>query len=184
MVHGLELTLCLLLGIHTQTTAAKSFTDTALSSAQAPARPGSGATAKELQAASQITYTNAQYGFRFFLPKSWNGYTILIQGWGGGTPGSEGLDWKSGIGQEIIIRHPDWKKDVPREDIPIMVFTRKQWALIEKNRLIVSAAPIPPSELGKNVKYVFALSRRYNYDFLTGWEEVQKIIDGKPLHGF
>ena len=178
MVHGLELTLCLLLGIHTQTTAEKSLTDTALSSAQAPTRSESGGTAKEFQAASQITYTNAQYGFRFFLPKSWNGYTILTWEWDGE------LDSKSVMGQIIIIRHPDWTKDVPREDIPIMVFTREQWALIKKESLIVSAAPFPPSELGENAKYVFALPPRYNYDFLAGWEEVQKIIDGKPLHGF
>ena len=46
------------------------------------------------------------------------------------------------------------------------------------------AAPINPGELGRNVKYVFALPARYNYAFPTGYQEVEKILEGKPLRGF
>ena len=84
----------------------------------------------------------------------------------------------------ISIRHPLWTKEDPRQDIPIMVFTRRQWALVEQEKLIVSAAPFPPSELGKNSENVFALPARYNYGLLTGFEEVEKIMQGKPLHPF
>jgi hypothetical protein len=46
----------------------------------------------------------------------------------------------------------------------------------------VSAAPIPPSELGRNSSYVFALPARYNFAFLPGYEAVDKLLQGKPLH--
>ena len=58
-----------------------------------------------------------------------------------------------------------------------MVFTPEQWNLIQKEELAVSAAPIGPSELGQNAKYIFALPARYNYAFPVGFEEVQTIIN-------
>lgn len=30
-------------------------------------------------------------------------------------------------GPRILIRHPDWTEEDPRQDIPIMVFTHEQW---------------------------------------------------------
>ena len=65
-----------------------------------------------------------------------------------------------------------------------MIFTPAQWKLIEDEKLSVSAAPIGPSELGHNAKYVFALPARYNFAFPTGYEEVEQIIASHPLHAF
>jgi hypothetical protein len=62
-----------------------------------------------------------------------------------------------------------------------MVFTLSQWEQIQREELSVGAAPIPPAELGRNGRYVFALPARYNFAFLTGWEEVEKIVEGHPL---
>jgi hypothetical protein len=45
----------------------------------------------------------------------------------------------------------------------------------------VSAAPFPPTELGRNKRYVFALPPRYDYAFLDGYLEVEEIMRGKPL---
>ena len=84
-------------------------------------------------------------------------------------------------GVNIIIRHPKWMKEDPRQDIPIMVFTKDQWKLIEKETLSVSAAPVGPTKLGSNSKYVFALPARYNFSFPTGYEEVDKIVNSKAL---
>lgn len=61
-----------------------------------------------------------------------------------------------------------------------MIFTLRQW----NENLIVSAAPIGPSELGRNSRYVFALPPRYNYAFPDGYEEVEQILKDKPLHPF
>ena len=79
------------------------------------------------------------------------------------------------------MRHPAWTADKPRQDVPIMIFTPSQWQLIEDQKMSLGAAPIGPSELGRNANYIFALPARYNYAFPEGWEEVQQIIDSHPL---
>ncbi len=84
-------------------------------------------------------------------------------------------------GPEIVIRHPQWSAETPRQDIPIMVFTRTQWEALGKETFHIGAAPVGPTELGRNSRYVFALPARYNYEYLFGYEEVESIIDSKPL---
>ena len=44
-----------------------------------------------------------------------------------------------------------------------------------------TAAPIGPTERGRNDAYVFATAPRYNFSFAVGWEEVEDII--KTLKG-
>lgn len=130
---------------------------------------------------NNMTYKNTQYGFDFKLPASWEGYRILADSWQGTAVSGEGQGQIVETGIKIIIRHPEWTKDNPRQDIPIMVFTKEQWNKIEKESLAVSAAPMGPSKLGSNSKYVFALPARYNYAFPTGYEEVDKILNSKAL---
>jgi hypothetical protein len=130
---------------------------------------------------SSLVYQNTQYGFDFKLPKTWAGYSIVDSKWEGvAIAGS-----KSGkiiqTGPIISIRHPQWTKEVPRQDIPIMVFTLAQWKALQDLEFSVGAAPIGPSELGRNSKYVFALPARYNYAFPKGFEEVEDIVKNKPL---
>jgi len=62
-----------------------------------------------------------------------------------------------------------------------MVFTIKQWDLVEKEEIALGAAPIGPSKLGSNSQYVFALPARYNFAYPTGFEDVEKIMESKPL---
>jgi len=40
---------------------------------------------------------------------------------------------------------------------------------------------MPPTKLGENDHYVFALPARYNYAFPKGWEEVDQIMKSNPL---
>ncbi len=128
-----------------------------------------------------VIYKNNQYGFSFALPESWSGYSIINQIW-------EGNDIKLGkiteTGPLISIRHPQWTSKNPRQDIPIMVFTLPQWDLIQQAKISVGAAPIGPSELGRNNVYVFALPARYNFAFLTGYKEVEDILKNHPLKVF
>jgi len=126
-----------------------------------------------------VVYNNSQYGFSFSLPASWKGYSIVTDKW-------DGRDTKSGkvteTGPLYSIRHPQWTSAKPRQDIPIMVFTIAQWKLVLQETLAVSAAPIGPSELGRNSNYVFALPARYNFAYPLGYKEVDQILGGKPLH--
>lgn len=128
-----------------------------------------------------IIYKNSQYGFTFSLPKSWKGYTIVSGKWEGrafdGPKNGEVIQTNS----IISIRHPKWTEKEPRQDIPIMVFTRTQWEALQKGEFSVSAAPILPSELGRNSQYIFALPARYNYTFPAGFEEVERILENDPL---
>jgi len=65
-----------------------------------------------------------------------------------------------------------------------MIFTLDQWELVQEENISLGAAPIPPSELGRNDRYVFALPARYNYEFPIGFEEVEEILKSNPLHAF
>jgi len=127
-----------------------------------------------------VVYENTRYGFSFYLPESWKGYSIVEEQWQSAVAGEAGAK-PAETGPQLLIRHPGWTKDDPRQDIPIMVFTAEQWDAVENGNLIVSAAPIGPRKLGGNSEYVFALPPRYNFAFPTGYEEVEEILNGNPL---
>jgi hypothetical protein len=132
-----------------------------------------------------VVYKNKAYRFRFYLPKSWKGYTIIEGKWGGGVYEGESCEpARFEEGPMITIRHPLWTKEYERQDIPVMALTRSQWNLILRGDLIVSAAGILPSEMGRNSKYVFALPARYNYADVIGIAEVSEIIGNHPLHAY
>lgn len=125
-----------------------------------------------------VFYLNSDYGFSFFLPDSWQDYTIVTDTWAGLPPGG---DQAVERGPLISIRHPGWTSANPRQDIPIMILTLDQWQALNDEKFHIGAAPIGPSELGRNNKYVFALPARYNYAYPTGYEEVEQILTGNPL---
>ena len=104
--------------------------------------------------ATSITYDNTQYGFTFKLPLSWSAYTIVKTSW-------QGWSAKSGkvvaTGPLFSIRHPLWSSANKRQDIPILIYTLAQWNSLGKQVFNMGAAPIPPSELGRNTQFVFAL---------------------------
>lgn len=129
----------------------------------------------------QIEYINTQYGFSFSLPISWKEYSIIITEWEGSPIGGETIIEKGPI---ISIRNPKWTQENPYQDIPIMVFTTAQWESLQQEKFHIGAAPIGPSELGHNSKYVFALPARYNFAYPAGVEEVEKILEGNPLKVF
>lgn len=130
---------------------------------------------------SSLIYNNTQFGFTFTLPKSWQNYSIVTTNWQGVAIAGQHNGTVVQSGAIINLRHPQWTQAVPRQDIPIMVFTLNQWASLQKMEFSVGAAPIAPSELGRNSRYVFALPARYNYAFPAGFEEVETILNGKPL---
>lgn len=125
-----------------------------------------------------VQYVNKDYGFRFALPDSWKDYNVVADSWSGRDDSSNGATEKGPI---VVLRNPKWTKDHPTQDIPIMVFTLAQWKKIDSEELSVSAAPIPPSELGRNNKYVFALPARYDFGDGDDKEEVYAILSGHPL---
>ncbi len=125
-----------------------------------------------------LIYKNSQYGFTFSLPSSWHSYTIVDEQWEGLAVGGSEI---VASGPQLLIRHPEWTEQTPRQDIPIMIFTQAQWQELQQEKFHIGAATMGPSELNRNDQYVFALPARYNYEFPTGYEEVENILQNNPL---
>ncbi len=134
---------------------------------------------------STIEYRNDEYGFIFTLPSDWQGFTIATSTWHGtGDEACPANGCPPVTGPTILIRNPQWTRANSWQDIPIEIFTHSEWSAVTSGTLITSAAPIPPSELGSNAGYVFALPPRYDYAFPNGWQEVEAIIASGPLTTF
>ena len=133
---------------------------------------------------NSIIYENKIYGFRFALPKSWEGYSVETAVWTGYEAGDELGETATATGPVVSLRNPRWTDAVSYQDIPIMIFTLAQWSDLQNEKFHIGAAPIGPSELGRNARYVFALPARYNFSFPAGHEEVEQILAGNPLSPF
>jgi hypothetical protein len=144
---------------------------------------GNNIATSSIEKPATLEYINNQYGFSFSLPTSWEGFTILSETWSGYEVGDQG-DKKYTEGPLISIRHPLWTEKIPRQDIPVMIFTISQWQDLQDDKFHIGAAPIGPSELGRNAGYVFALPARYNYAFPLGYEEVDEIIKNNSFQAF
>ena len=62
-----------------------------------------------------------------------------------------------------------------------MIFSLDQWEALQKGEFHIGAAPVGPTEIDRNSKYVFALPARYNYGFPEGYQEVEEVLEGRPL---
>ena len=130
--------------------------------------------------AEAAVYDNTQYRFQFWLPPEWASCTAEEKTWDGDML-NKGA--KAESGPLIILRHPLWRDDF-NENIPIMVFTKAQWKLIEDDAMTVSAAPFSPDRIGENKTYVFALPPRWSNATDIPQDEIQKILESNPLHAY
>jgi hypothetical protein len=125
-----------------------------------------------------LVYRNTQYGFCFLLPVDWKGYSIVAETWSGTVLDSQQKE----SGPQLLIRNPKWTVGDPYQDIPIMIFTPRQWKIVAADNMAVSAAPIGPAELGRNKSYVFALPPRWvGFIDAEGIDEVQTLMNQKPF---
>ena len=121
------------------------------------------------------TYKNDEYGFEIILLELWKGYKVFEESWNGTTLDNNSVKYE---GPKIVIRNPKWSEDKIWQDIPILVFTKAEWQLIEANNLNIFAAPIAPEKLGENNKYVFALPPRWiGFTDALKQDEAQKIVE-------
>ncbi len=108
-----------------------------------------------------LRYHNSQYNFTFFLPASWQGYSVVAQQWEGGSYSpAKDTTATTAHGPIIVLRHPQWKASDPYQDIPIMVFTRTQWAAEQQQEFFPYACGLI-DEMWHNRKYVFGIYNRY-----------------------
>jgi len=130
---------------------------------------------------NQVQYVNQEYGFGFNLPSDWLGYTVATTEWEGYSYDETKGDILTETGPIIHIRDPKYTDAIPRQDIPVMILTLKQWQDLQNDEFHIGAAPVNPTMLGENYQYVFALPARYNFALLPGYEEVDRIIENDPL---
>jgi hypothetical protein len=131
-----------------------------------------------------LTYINNEYGFEFYLPDGWKGYTVVTSQWEGYATAETKGKTPYAKGPLISLRHPLWTTENPRQDIPIMVIKASDWQDLKDGKFHIGAAPVPPTKLGFNGHFAFAVPARYNYAFLTGYEEVEQILSREPLQAF
>ncbi len=132
-----------------------------------------------------VEYKNSNLGFSVKLPDSWKNFSAVDGSWEGYSLDATGkTQIKSETGITVSVRHPLWTSSAPRQDIPVMVFSLKQWSDMQADKFHAGAAPINPSELGRNSKYVFALPARYNFAYITGFEEVETILQSGAFKAF
>lgn len=141
---------------------------------RAPCEPVRVCPSPDDSADAPVRYRNKTYGFEIPLLASWSGYRVQIEPYHG-TDVATG-EQQNGIGTLITLHHPLDGQPEDRADMPVMVFEHRVWERIMSGGISLGAAPIPPTELGRNARYVFALPARYNYDFKPGWEDVDKVI--------
>ena len=128
-------------------------------------------------ATAPVVYHNADYGLTFTLPADWRGYTVLMQKWEGSSYRPAHDPQKTvARGPLIILRHPQWTSEHPRQDIPIEVFTCAQWELVHAETINLHAGGID-EEIEHNSRYVFAIYSRFAAGELTGSEEAGKIVE-------
>jgi hypothetical protein len=133
-----------------------------------------------MQGTQPLRYYNAQYDLAFFLPASWLGYSVLNQQWEDTTDSAAGdKTVVVGHGPMIVLRHPQWKASAPYQDIPILVFTRRQWNALNHNKLWPTGYDGGTmDEICHNSQYVFAISSRYNSaDEINGWKEADDAVN-------
>lgn len=122
------------------------------------------------------TYRNTDYGFEIKFPDSWKGFEVVKSTWEGNL--IDGNKKYSGV--LVILKNPSLASEYNFQGIPIMVITPDDWKLIDGGKVAVSAAPIGPSKVGQNAKYVFATPPRYIgfADSLSAQqnEQIQQIV--------
>jgi hypothetical protein len=127
-----------------------------------------------------IRYHNAKYDFTFYLPNSWRGYSVLTEHWDGEkySP-SQDRTIELAHGPIILLSNPLWKTNDLYQDIPIYVFTRRQWDDDKSGEMSAEGAGGVMYELWHNDKYVFGIhSRTFGFDTeLKDWRETANIVD-------
>jgi hypothetical protein len=126
-----------------------------------------------------VVFNNPKFELRFLLPSNWRGYSVLMEQWDNKNYEASADKWRiSEHGPIITLRHPNWRLDDPRQDIPILVFTRGQWSALNQGKLWPSKyAGGVFDELSHSRTYVFAISSRYNWDELKGSMEAACVVE-------
>src|SRR6185437_6865362 len=125
------------------------------------------------RSSSATIYQNDLYGLTFHLPSDWTGYTVLHDRWQAYEYDDKlDRDVLAGTGPILILRHPIWRTDHRRQDIPILVFTTEQWQADVPERIYAGGTIY---ELCRNKRYVCGIYSRFAAaDGIAGAQSAEK----------
>jgi len=125
-----------------------------------------------------LSYHDTRFGFTFYLPESWRGYSVLKKQWEGQSYfAANDTTATVAHGPVIVLRHPQWTASEPQQDITFLVYTRSQWDAEHEGKFCCTYyAGGTMVEMWHNRKYVFAMSTHDSKAELNGWREVSKIV--------
>ena len=129
--------------------------------------------------AQPVEYRNSKYGISLKLSPRWQGYRVLHQQWMDQHLGRKHLE----EGPIIVLRNPRWTAKHPYQDIPILVFTRRQWRMEHEGKIFPYAGGVL-DELSHNRKYVLAIYSRFDFgDDVKGRRVADELV-GRNMHPY
>jgi hypothetical protein len=125
---------------------------------------------------SKIEYLNEEFNFGIYLPKEWEG----LQASTSKETGDKDLDELfSKIDNEFIvmnIRHPNWTKEEPYQDISFAIFRTEQWNENVSDAVEGDFDLLPLNIPGGGYEYVLRSNPMAYNSSLKGYSEVVEII--------
>ncbi len=124
----------------------------------------------------KIEFINDKYHFSIYLPKEWEGYQVITEQ---ETGDKESDELFRNIDNEYIvmtIRHPNWTKEEPYQDISLVIFRMEQWNNNVNDATGDDYDLLPHMVPGGDGRYLITINPAAYDDTLRRYDEVMKII--------
>lgn len=125
---------------------------------------------------TKIEYLNEEYHFAIYLPKDWEGLQVIKAEQ---TGDKEWDELFSKIDKEYVVinlRHPQWTKEMPFQDISLVIFRSEQWNKNLNDATDGNYDILPQEVPGGDISYVIRLNPTAYKDTLKGYKDVLEII--------
>ena len=133
---------------------------------------------------TKIEYLNEDYHFAIYLPKEWERLQVIKEQQVGDKEWDELF---SKIDKEYVvvnIRHPQRTKEIPYQDISLVIFRTEQWNKNLSNAINDNYDILPRDLPGGNTLFVIRLNPVAYNDTLNGYNEVLEIIGDDYFDSF
>jgi hypothetical protein len=125
---------------------------------------------------TKIEYINDDYHFAIYLPKKWEGLQLIKEQTTGDQKWDE-LFSKIDTDYAVInIRHPQWTKELPYQDISFVIFKKEQWNNNLNTATNGNFDVLPRFVTGGGYNFVICINPAAYKETLKGYNEVLKII--------
>lgn len=124
-------------------------------------------------------YKNAQYNFVMYLPKDWEGLTLIEKEPSHESPLNDLLVKLDSDYSILRLRHPDLSENY--QDIVLTVIQREQWNA-NANSSTNGNLELLPKKLFSNREYLFAFDPYHYNKKLEKYDEVMEVIENIKIY--